>query len=100
MGLFSVAFCTDIKYFSLSSNSLFWEKKQSTAHSQTRGEKSSGHQKQSEDKSDMLRDPVQEIQEIQALQCNIFAVKLVWSLYLVMLGNGHVILGILKHQEQ
>lgn len=48
-GLFSVAFCTDIKYFSLSSNSLFWEKEQSTAHSQTRGEKSPSQQKQSED---------------------------------------------------
>lgn len=49
MGLFSVAFCTDIKYFSLSSNSLFWEKEQSIAHSQTRREKSPSHQEQSED---------------------------------------------------
>lgn len=68
-GLFSVAFCIDIKYFSLSSNSLFWEKEQSTAHSQTRPEERRVHQKSSETirrQSDMLRDPVRKIKAIHA----------------------------------
>lgn len=76
-GLFSVAFCTDIKYFSLSSNSLFWEKEQSTAHSQTRGEKSPSQQKQSEDNQTCSKNLfVKQTKQIHAeTSVCIFAVK-------------------------